>query len=285
MDQEGDMMGFGSQNDWEQFNREFPVFVKSYAALETLRDKIFTRTGVGNQADRVVFGLGRICSEDFQQAINLCGNGFGIGALQMVRGMYERQVTAAYLSKFPAEVDAFINYHFVHQRKAMNHLKEAYRGDAAGLEKIIPKERQEEIEQEFRNVETAFTEITCDTCGRTRIMMSWSKHHTGVLARKGVQDLHLLYYYQYFRPTLYSHSTVSSLLARMVLNERGEISFEANGQRERVGEALVGAHNLLLNVFDLQNKHFNLGLQDDIDHCFEDYKACWVRPSGDQSRD
>jgi hypothetical protein len=62
-------MGFGNQDEWVRFNRDFPVFVESYEALETLRDKIFTRGGVGNQADRVIFGLGRICFEDFQQAI------------------------------------------------------------------------------------------------------------------------------------------------------------------------------------------------------------------------
>jgi hypothetical protein len=163
----------------------------------------------------------------------------------------------------------------------MYHLKEAYRGDAAGLEKIIPRERQEEIEQEFEAVKDEFTEVVCDTCGKTRIMISWSKHHTGVLARKGAQDLHPLYYYQYFRPTLYSHSTVSSLLARMVMNEAGNISFEAEGQRKHVGEALVGAHNLLLNVFDLQNKHFNLELQADLDNCFEDYKKCWAPNQAD----
>jgi hypothetical protein len=273
------MMGFGSEEEWERFNTNFSVFVESYAALEALRDKMFTRGGIGNQVDRVIFGLGRVCSEDFQQAIILCGNGLGIGALQMVRGMYERQVTAAYLSNHPDEVGAFLNYHYVHKRKELNHLKEAYRGNAAGLERLIPRERQEEIEQEFRDVEAEFTETMCEPCNKTRIMMSWSKHQTPALARKGTQDLHLLYYYQYFRPTLYSHSTVSSLLARMVQDEDGNISFEAEGQRKRVAEALVGAHNLLLNVFDLQNKHFNLGLQENIDECFEDYKRCWA-PSG-----
>lgn len=272
-----EIMGFGSEQEWISFNQNFPKFVETYPALEALRDKTFQRSGIGDKLSRTIFGLGRVCSEDFQQSLLLCGNGFGIGAMQMVRGMYERQVTASYLSSHPEEVDSFLNYHFVQRRKAKNHLKEAYRGDAAGLERIIPKELQEEIELEFENVKEQFTETICEPCEKTRIMLSWSKHHTGVLASKGKQDLHQLYYYQYFRPTMYSHSTVSSLLARMVLNVEGHISFEAEGQRRHVEEALIGAHNLLLNVFDLQNKHFELGLQADIDQCFEDYKACWKR--------
>ena len=83
------MMGFGSQEEWERFNRNFPIFVKKYNAIEVLRDKTFQRTDIGDRLHRVIFGLGRVCAEDFQQALILCGNGFGIGALQMVRGMYE----------------------------------------------------------------------------------------------------------------------------------------------------------------------------------------------------
>src|ERR1700674_3484230 len=179
---EQEFMGFGNQEEWKRFSQMFPVFVDSYDALEALRDKIFTRTGIGDKTDRLIFGLGRICSEDFQQVVTLCGNGFGIGGLQMLRGMYERQVTASYLSKHPEGTDAFLDYYFVQRRKAMNHVREVYRGDADGLERIISKEMQEQIEREYQDVKDEFTETICDTCGKTRIMMSWSKHHTGVLA-------------------------------------------------------------------------------------------------------
>src|SRR5688572_23296576 len=96
-----EMMGFGSEEEWIRFNQNFPLFVEKYQALEGLRNKIFQRDGEGDKIDRVVFALGRVCSEDFQQALLLCGNGFGIGALQMIRGMYEREVTAVYLAKNP----------------------------------------------------------------------------------------------------------------------------------------------------------------------------------------
>ena len=33
-------MGFGSQEDWVQFNVSFPMFVEKHAALEALRDKM-----------------------------------------------------------------------------------------------------------------------------------------------------------------------------------------------------------------------------------------------------
>ena len=117
-------MGFGNPAEWDRFNAQFPEFAARYDRLQAVIERVFVRGGMGDKADRIIFGLGRVCFEDFQQALILCGNGFGIGALQLLRGMYEREVTAAYLSKHQHDVDNFIDYHVVHTRKALNHLKE-----------------------------------------------------------------------------------------------------------------------------------------------------------------
>lgn len=107
-------LGFGNYRAWKWFNEQFPCFVEKHAALEALRDKIFVgKFQPTHHADYIIFGLGRVCVEDFEQILNLCGNGFGIGAMQMVRGMYERQVTAAFISRYPDEVDKFTAYSVV----------------------------------------------------------------------------------------------------------------------------------------------------------------------------
>src|SRR6266852_4726800 len=125
---DGEIMGFGSEEEWKRCNVDFPTCFQKYAALEELRDKVFQRGGVGDKLDRLIFGLGLVCAEDFQQTLVLCGNGFGIGALQIVRGMYERLVTAAFLLKQPDKVDDFIDYHCVQERKSLNILREIYNG-------------------------------------------------------------------------------------------------------------------------------------------------------------
>jgi hypothetical protein len=51
--------------------------------------------------DRTVFVLGRLCMEDFFEIIQLAGNGYGFGALKLVRSLYERAVTMAFLSGQP----------------------------------------------------------------------------------------------------------------------------------------------------------------------------------------
>jgi hypothetical protein len=267
-------MWIGNTKEQQRFRESYPILIKHFDALEATSDKFFQRDLEGTtKVDRVVFGLGYSCAEDFQQAFLLCANGFGIGALQIVRGMYERQVTAAYLSKHPKDVHDFLSYHHVHRHKELIHLRGMYGKERAKT--IIPQEQQDEIEGSFKSVKARFIETICKTCKKTRLMFSWSKHHTGVFAQKGDQDLALSYYVNYYRPTLLSHSTVSSLTSRLVKDDDGTLAFAVDGQRNRVREALIDVHSLLLNVFDLQNKHFKLGLDDEISKRFDEYKECW----------
>ena len=42
--------------------------------------------------DLIVYTLGRIAIDDFSELMVLGGNGWGIGALKILRGMYERVV-------------------------------------------------------------------------------------------------------------------------------------------------------------------------------------------------
>ncbi|MDX6445397.1 MAG: hypothetical protein QOH71_2471 [Blastocatellia bacterium] len=269
-----EMMGFGSQEEWERFNIRFPKFVEKYAALEAVRDMVFQRSGVGDKLQRIIFGLGRVCSEDFQQALILCGNGFGIGALQIIRGLYERQTTAAYLIRHPEDLDDFLDYHFVQMRRGMNHAKKMYTGDE--FTKLVPKERQEEIEQDYQNVIRRFTEKVCEKCNTTKPMASWSKYSTPELAKRAERGLAELYYVHYFQPTMFSHSSVYSILARLREDEKGEPIFDNEGQRRHIPDALVAAHLLLIHVLDMHNDYFKLGLENDIRRIYEDYKECWL---------
>lgn len=270
-------IGFGNPAEWERFNAKFPEFAARYDALQQTVEKVFIRSGSGDKVDRVIFGLGRVCFEDFQQALILCGNGFGIGALQLLRGMYEREVTAAYLSRHLNDVDDFLDYHFVHMRKAVNHLKETL-GSLDALHKLVPPAKVDEIERNYSTVRQKFMEPLCNKCHSVRPMFSWTRHHTGVLARRGSEGLAKMYFYWYFRPTLLSHSTTSSLMARMKITEDDVLFFDGEAQRNYVKEALIGIHHLILYVLDTQNEHFKLGLDDEIRARSEDFNACWGMP-------
>lgn len=81
---------------------------------------------------------------------------------------------------------------------------------------------------------------------------------------------------------MFAHSTFKSVEARVVFKEDGSFSFESDGQRNHIKEALIYGHHLLLHVFDLQNKHFKLGIDEDLEKCERDYLECWAGPDADE---
>ena len=271
-------LAFGNPEGWHWFNEQFPVFVEKIATLQALRDQMFTgKFQPTHHADYIIFGLGRACVEDFEQILNLCGNGFGIGAMQMVRGMYERQVTAAFLSKHPNEVDRFTAYNAVHMNKTVNQLKQVYVNEPDILNRIISEEERAKVADNYNAIKKDFLKIKCEKCGGMEPMFSWHKYDIPTMALKGEQPaLKDFMYFQYFRPLLFAHSTFKSVEARVVFKDDGSFSFESEGQRKYIKEALVYGHHLLLHVFDLQNKHFKLGLDQDIENCEKDYLDCWA---------
>ncbi len=270
---------FGNYEAWQWFNEQFPCFVGIHPALQQLRDKIFVGKFAvrPHPADHIIFGLGRVCVEDFEQILNLCGNGFGIGALQMVRSLYERQITAAFISKYPDEVDAFTDYDTIHTRKLVEQFKTVYKNDPEILNGIVSQEEQARIEDQFKAVKKRFMKTKCEACDTKELMFSWHALDVGAMAGKGQQPaLKDFYPYTYFLPLLMSHSTFKSVDARVVFRDDGSWSFESEGQRREIKKALVFAHHLLIHVFDLQNKHFKLGLDEDIARCEKDYLECWA---------
>ena len=83
------------------------------------------------------------------------------------------------------------------------------------------------------------------------------------------------YYAYYYRPTLLSHSTLTSLTSRLFKEEDGSFAFDVDGQRSHITEALINAHGLLLSVLELQNKHFKLGLDEELRERFREFKETW----------
>ncbi len=68
----------------------------------------------------------------------LCGNGYGVGAMKILRGMYERLVTGRYLDAHPEETDTFFDFYHVSQYKLAQAIRDKF--DEAAL----PDEKFEE---------------------------------------------------------------------------------------------------------------------------------------------
>lgn len=186
---------FGFQEEWEQFQTRNEKFLSKYSALQAALDKAFSRTvSTSKPGDRVIFGLGRLCAEDFLEILLLAGNGYGVAALKLLRGLYERAVTISYLSEHPGEATAFLDYHFVSQHKVLTELR------AIGLEERFPRDEREKVEAEYQRVKHNYLVTGCKECGAKRMNHTWSKLDVVAMAKS--TDLGKLLAMAYYRSSM-----------------------------------------------------------------------------------
>ncbi len=264
---------FGYEEEWRAFGARHSEFLQRFVNIGKAIDAAFQRSWHSTELlDRTLYFLGRLVAEEFMEILLLCANGYGIGALKLVRGMYERAVTARYLRDHPDEVDNYRAFHKVAEHKFLKAVQSSIGDD------VLSQAQTEKIERDFEEVRERFMVPDCKTCNTTRLNHTWSRRDIVSMARMS-GDLWQLIVPAYYQPTREAHSTIGAIFSRLDAeaadHEEGLI-FDGAAQRDRADEALITAHNILLNVLDLQKEHFHLKeLEPLLQTCFEDFMVIW----------
>jgi hypothetical protein len=262
---------FGDEAEWSDFDRRNPKFAHRLGNLVHAIQLAFTTLTLEEPVDKVLFHLNRLCAEDFSEILLLCGNGYGIGAEKLLRGMYERAVTATYLHNNPTEVDNFIEYHKISAYKLMNATIETL-GDP------FPPEQRREIEDEFEGAKPQFMITSCAECGKKRLNHTWTRLDFVSMAKRcgALAKLLVPAYYMGVRE---GHSSINAIFSRLDAGAAasGEgLVFDGSSQRKRADSTLLTAHKILLMVLDLQKIHFHMeSLDQALQICCEDIFAIW----------
>ncbi len=263
-------------NGWGVVGDRFPRFAEVLPGLLRTARGLTNRTvQTGSLADRVVFTLANIATEDFLEILVLAREGYGIGGLEVLRSLYERTVTLVYLSKNPQEAETFLAYLPIVQRKILNNAREV--GQLPLLN--LSCEQIAEIERVYERVKSDFEETLCKKCGSKRPRISWSSLDLASMARKADPGLFELYTTLYLYPTLHSHSTIPSVLSRVGLYGPGHFRYRTEAQPEHVRAALIGGHNLMLRVLRALNSYFSLNANGELEMCMVDFKKAWPDPT------
>ncbi|MBU2578210.1 hypothetical protein KKA69_05305 [Patescibacteria group bacterium] len=261
----------GFPQEWKAFYSRHPLWAEKCKLLISSLSKVFIREfSIRSPADKVVFFLGRLCVEDFNEAFLLCANGYGFGGLKIVRGLYERAITGGYIAKYPKGADSFLEYHFIHKGKMLNHAK-----NFPGINEQIPKDEIEETNRLYSEFKAKFKEPLCKKCGTFRTQFSWSKLDTASMAQE--IGLEALYFPGYFYPTLQTHATPSSLMARLIVHDDVNASFDERAQQDWADRALIVAHNIIIRVLMVQNSYFKLQIDKEIEERKNDFVSIWGR--------
>jgi hypothetical protein len=246
----------GFPERWAAFNQRNAKFVADcYPGLVKTSEKILNRrVPIKSLADDIIFLLGRTAFEDYCELWVLAGNGYGIGAYKILRGLYEKVVTLGYLAKHQAEIQKFYDYEIIQKRRLMNRVKRD-----PHLRAQFPQAAYEEIEEAYEKIKDQFL----DAKGRS---LSWTLLDTYSLAKKAGYKLDQISVAAYVLPNLKIHATVSDLAERKAPQGDGTFKFNNEPQEQYADSALVTATHILITALYIHEKYFRLGLRSEIEH-------------------
>ena len=253
------------------FDKRHPEWTNVKSRLGRTIDLAFTRTQVmDTPIDKFAYFYGTLIAEDFMEIFLMAANGYGYGAMKLLRSIYEHTVTLKYLHDNPDEFQNFFDYDRAQQYKLMQSIFETFGKDA------LPPETVAEAQQRYDEVKERFRIKKCNskTCTETQINHTWSKLHFPAMAKKA-GAIGTLIVPAYFVPLRQSHSTFRGMTERL---ERVDdyIGFQRESQPEEADHALMTAHNCILVALEVQDARFKIeGLKDAIEGAVRDWALVW----------
>ena len=231
----------------------------------------FARTQVmDTPIDKFVYFYGSLVAEDFMEVFLMAANGYGYGAMKLLRSMYEHAVTLKYLHDHPEELQAFFEFDRVQQYKLMKPILDTF-GESA-----LPAEMVADIERRYAEVKNRFMVKSCKStiCEEKRVGHTWSKLDFVSMAKK-TGAIGSLIVPGYFFPLRHTHGTYRAMTERLELSN-GQMGFKRESQPDEADQALITAHNCLFVALEVQEERFKIeGLRDAIQNAKRDWALVW----------
>jgi hypothetical protein len=258
----------GQSKNSDAFYERYPNFEPVFDKLMVLGNNCFGReVKAKNWMERICFDLGHTCRDDFLEVFFMAIHGHGSAALKLLRGLYERAVTLAYIAKYPDKAEKFRNYSAVQENKALNaalrlvteeQFNEANKGSGSA----------DEIRRWYNQVKPEFEVTRCRKCGDRGIAFSWDVDLASMVQNVG-NPFDEYYLAAYTIPNFHVHATFATTFDGAP--EEARIK-----RRENESEFALGASmGLLLQVMHTENEVFHLGVESDIASINEYLKNVW----------
>lgn len=290
---DGTFPRFGIEEEWIAFHERHPIFQKGFSNLVRALQVAFIRTFTSRSpAERVVFHLSNLCKEDFMEILLLAGNGYGIGAEKLLRGLYERAVTARYIAMNPDKADDFVDFGRINMFKLIEPIRRAHGEGLLPANMVTeltsfhkefkrrgrtPKGVADRLKRLFRRL------FRRSDRGRSTARWTDDLSFEGMALKVGSLGRILLY--GWHLPTLQVHASLQNITSRTREMPEGGMDFDGGPQRHLADRALNFATLILLDILDLQKSYFGLtALEPLLQQCNADYLEVWhpdqVSPRG-----
>jgi len=219
---------------------------------------------------KFVYFYGNLVAEDFGEVFLMAANGYGYGAMKLLRSMYEHTVTLKYLHDHPEELQAFIDFDRVQQYKLMKPICETFG------ERLLPAETVAETERRYEEVKSKFIVKSCKSkaCDEKRIGHTWSKRDFVSMA-KTTGAIGSLIVPGYYLPLSHAHATLRAMMERLEMTDE-YLGFQRESQPDEADQSLMTAHNCIIVALEVQEERFKIpGLKSAIEACCRDWALIW----------
>jgi hypothetical protein len=281
-------------NEYEDFLVEYPHVMEATKAImlnrtinPSIQEEIDAVADLDDDDPRVIavedkykaniasFILARLAIDEFSEMLVLASNGYGLGALKLLRSMYEKVVTSAYVAANPEVSRALVDSTWTHRWSVWKRLRKVSPSAESGIDPA----QIAELERNAADAQTKLNDSVCTKCKQIITVHAWTKVTLLTMAEKVGSSLADLYAVGYQIPTSVAHATGESVNSKMEQDPDGSWTYKMNTSRER-SHALCTGHNLLLQLLGRQNDHFGYGLENLLVARKEAYMNIWSARSG-----
>lgn len=294
-------IAIGSYEEQRRFIERNAGFLREYPRLNELSKKVFLRALKSPDrreverlrklpeddpaviafedkmaAERIIFYLGRMAVDDFGEILTLAGNGRGFGAYKIVRGMYERVVTALYIEKNPAEARIFAESSAITK---LNYLKRTFEASAESRSRFSD-EFMATIERNAAAAQAKRKQSICPKCRQPVTQEAWTLVSLDVMAKTAEPALEVFYPQFYLEGTAQSHANMFGIERRLIRKKGGGITYKETSEEEARFAVHLG-HHLMVRLLAMQNRYFALGFDDEVKKRIEGFVAVWGRSPAD----
>ena len=171
----------------------------------------------GVTASNLIFYFGVMACDDFTAVLILSGNGAGFVSFVHLRSIYERLVTAMYISKKPSEARRFAESSSSYKLNFLTRLLEVVPEAKTRYDEAF----MEQVRKDAEAVKAKQKESICKECKQPKPQAAWTKASLDSMAREVDPELEKLYGVIYLEGTGQVHANSLGMERRLVETESG----------------------------------------------------------------